>query len=40
MLGGHKPRIAAPLRGLGRADGPGSFRRAWALYERNKIRAV
>lgn len=40
MLGGHKPCIAAPLRGLGRADRPESFRRAWTLYKKNKIRAV
>ena len=40
MLGGHKPCIAAPLRGLRRADGPGSFRRAWTLYKRSKIRAA
>lgn len=40
MLGGHKPCIAAPLRGLGRADRPESFRRAWTLYKENKIRAV
>lgn len=36
MLGGRCSHSSASLRGLGRADGPGSFRRAWTLYERNK----